>query len=147
MLSGIKDKLPSKSKMNKCCVLSFCSIFVLVRLVANFSFHFVKKTVFLNLGKSKTQNINRSSPAEELSSYLKKCSKFTGEYPCRSVISVKLLCNFIEITLRHGCSPVDLLHTFRTTFSKKTSGGLLLYKISWLFRHRPYQYLTKSLTS
>ena len=27
------------------------------------------------------------------------CSKFTGEHPCRSVISIKLLCNFIEITL------------------------------------------------
>ena len=26
----------------------------------------------------------------------------------------KLLCNFIEITLRHGCSPVNLLHIFRT---------------------------------
>ena len=25
---------------------------------------------------------------------LKICSKFTGEHPCRSVISIKLLCNF-----------------------------------------------------
>ena len=33
---------------------------------------------------------------------LKICSKSTGEHPCRSVISMKLLCNFIEITLRHG---------------------------------------------
>ena len=33
-------------------------------------------------------------------------SKFTGEDPCRSVIPIKLLCKFIEITLRHGCSPV-----------------------------------------
>ena len=32
----------------------------------------------------------------------KICSKFTGENPCRSVISIKLQCNFIEITLRHG---------------------------------------------
>ena len=52
---------------------------------------------------------------------LKICSKFTGEHPCRSVISIKLLCNFIEITLRHGCSPVNLLHIFRTSFPKKTS--------------------------
>ena len=43
-------------------------------------------------------------------SVLKICSKFTGEHPCRSVISIKLLCNFIEITLRHGCFPVNLLH-------------------------------------
>ena len=34
---------------------------------------------------------------------LKNCSKFTGEHPCRSVISIKLQSNFIEIALRHGC--------------------------------------------
>ena len=54
------------------------------------------------------------------------CSKFTGEHPCRSVISIKLFCNFIKITLRHGCSPVNLLHIFRTPFLKNTSGRLLL---------------------
>ena len=57
---------------------------------------------------------------------LKKCSKCTGEHPCRSVISIKLLCNFIEIPLRHECSSVNLLHIFRTSFSKNTSGWLLL---------------------
>ena len=31
-----------------------------------------------------------------------------------------------EITLRHGCSPVNLLHIFRTSFPKITSGGLFL---------------------
>ena len=30
---------------------------------------------------------------------LKICSKFTGEYPCQSAISIKLLCSFIEIVL------------------------------------------------
>ena len=30
------------------------------------------------------------------------CSKFTGKHPCRSVISIKLQRNFIEITPRHG---------------------------------------------
>ena len=43
---------------------------------------------------------------------LKIYSKFTGEQPCRDVISKKLLYNFIEIILRHGCSPVNLLHIF-----------------------------------
>ena len=38
----------------------------------------------------------------------------------------KSLCNFIEIKLRHGCSPVNLLHIFRTPFIKNTYGGLLL---------------------
>ena len=57
---------------------------------------------------------------------LKTCSKFTGKQPYRSVISIKLPRNFIEITLRHGCSPVNLLHIFRTLFSKNTSGWLFL---------------------
>ena len=40
--------------------------------------------------------------------------------------SIKLLGNFIEITLRHECSPLNLLHIFRTTFTKNTSERLLL---------------------
>ena len=59
-------------------------------------------------------------------SVLRICSKFAEEHPCRSVISVNLQSNFIEITLWHGFSPVNLLHIFRTPFSKNTSGGLLL---------------------
>ena len=34
---------------------------------------------------------------------LKLWSKFRGEHQLRRVISIKLLCNFIEITLRHTC--------------------------------------------
>ena len=43
----------------------------------------------------------------------------------QSVISMKLQSNFIQITLRHGCSLVNLLHFFRTPLSKNTSGWLL----------------------
>ena len=57
---------------------------------------------------------------------LKICSKLTGEHPCRSAISIKLYSNFIEIALRHGCSVVNLLQTFRTSFLKNTSGWLRL---------------------
>ena len=56
-------------------------------------------------------------------SVLRICSRSTGEHTCRSA---KLLCNFIEITLWHGCSSVNLLHIFRTAFLKNTSGRLLL---------------------
>ena len=59
---------------------------------------------------------------------LKISSKFTGEHLCQSVSSIKFLCNFIEITLQHGCSPVNLLHIFKTPSYKNTSGGLLLFK-------------------
>ena len=58
---------------------------------------------------------------------LKICCKFTGDQPCRGVISEKLPRNFIEITLQHGYSPVNLLNIFRTPFPKNTSGGVLLY--------------------
>ena len=37
--------------------------------------------------------------------------------------------NFIKITLRYGCSPVNLLHIFRTPFTKNTTGLLPLEKI------------------
>ena len=58
---------------------------------------------------------------------LKICSKFTGEHPCRSAISIKLHSNFVKIALRHGCCPVNLLHIFRTLFLKNTSRRLLLH--------------------
>ena len=45
----------------------------------------------------------RSSPSEVFlgKDVLEICSKFTGEHPYQSVISIKLLCNFFEITFRH----------------------------------------------
>ena len=71
--------------------------------------------------------INSSHPEVFLGkAVLKICSKFTGEHPRRSVISIKLPSSFIEITLRHGWSPVNLLHVFRKPFVKNTSGRLLL---------------------
>ena len=39
-------------------------------------------------------------------------------------LQVVLRC-FIEITLWHGCSPVNLLHIFRTCLYKNTSGRLV----------------------
>ena len=76
-------------------------------------------------------SIIRSSRREVLlvKSILKIYNKFTGEHPCRSMISVNLLCNFIEINLWYGCSPVNLPHIFRTPFSRNTSGWLLLYYV------------------
>ena len=59
-----------------------------------FSFEYKKAT---NLGKPyllpKIQKVFLGKVV------LKICSKFTGEHPYRSVISINLLCNFIEITL------------------------------------------------
>ena len=67
------------------------------------------------------QVINRSSQLEVFlrKSILKIFSKFCN--------IIEMLCNFIETTLRHRCSPVNLLHIHRTPFPKNTSGWLLLY--------------------
>ena len=56
---------------------------------------------------------------------LKIYSKFI-EHPCQNVISIKLQSNFIEITIRHGCSPVNLMYIFRTPFLKNSFGWLFL---------------------
>ena len=56
----------------------------------------------------------------------KSVPKFKRERPCRSVISIKLLCNFTEITFRHVCSPVNLLHIFKIPLPKNTFWWLLL---------------------
>ena len=49
---------------------------------------------------------------------LKIYNIFTGEHPYRSAIS-----------LRHGCSPVNFLHIFRTSFYRNTSWWLLLHHL------------------
>ena len=74
------------------------------------------------------EELFRSNRPEEflVKGFPKICSKFTGEQPCQSVISIKLRSNFVEITPLHGCSPVNLLHIFRTPFSKNTYGWLFL---------------------
>ena len=46
--------------------------------------------------------------------------------PKRDFNKVTKQSNFIEVTLRHACSPVNLLHIFKTPFTKNTSGWLLL---------------------
>ena len=50
------------------------------------------------------RSVPRSSRLEVFceKDFLKMCSKFTGEHPRQNLISIKLLCNFIEITLCHG---------------------------------------------
>ena len=55
--------------------------------------------------------------------YSETNSRFTEEDPCRKVISMNLQSNFIEIT--YGCSPLNELCIFRTSFPKNTSGGLV----------------------
>ena len=97
------------------------------------NFHFTYFTFSFNF-ISHEHTVKESSPSEVFlgKAVLKICSKFTGEHPCRSGFSIKLLCNFIENALQHGCSPVSLLHTFKTPFPKNTSEGLLWKELNKL---------------
>ena len=73
------------------------------------------ETLNFKIIKLMNTRILRSSHPEVflIKDILKICSKFTLEHPCRSVTSIKLQSNFIKITLRLKCSPVNLLHIFR----------------------------------
>ena len=106
-------------------------VFILAITIKRKSMQYLQK-VSSNLPNKLLQWFFRSSPPEALlgKGVLKICSKFSGEHPCQSVISIKLQSNSIETTLRYGCSPVNLLHIFRKTFAENTSGGLLLYLFS-----------------
>ena len=76
---------------------------------------------------------------------LKTYSKLTKEHPCRSAMLINLQCNFIEITLWHGCSPVNLLRIFRIPFLKNTSGRLLLKIHEFLYlKDTKYQSYTNA---
>ena len=68
---------------------------------------------------------------------LKICSKFTGEHPCRSVISTKLLCNSIEITLWDRCSAVSLLIFSEHLFLRTSLEGCF-----WVFKTTHLTYLS-----
>ena len=76
---------------------------------------------------------------------LKTCSKFTGEHPRQSVISIKLLCNFIEIALRHGWSPANLLHIFRTPFLRTPLDGCFYHFYQDYMVPRIYQLESEKL--
>ena len=55
------------------------------------------------------------------------------------MIWLNLRCNFIEITLRDGCSPVNLLHIVSALFAKNTSRWLLqTYAFYEIYQNRTF---------
>ena len=66
---------------------------------------------------------------------LKIYSKFTGEHPCRSVISINLLINFFEITLWHWkdvlkiCNKVTGKHPCQSVISIKLLSNFIEIKL------------------
>ena len=51
--------------------------------------------------------------------FWKYAAYLQGEYPCRSVISIKLQSNFIQITIRHGRSLVNMLQFLDHRFLRR----------------------------
>ena len=83
----------------------------------------------IKVKKSLNRNVIRKIQKQASKDVLRReCSENMQQIYRRTPmpISIELLCNFIEFTLRHGCSPVNLLHNFRTPLPKNTSGRLLL---------------------
>ena len=78
-----------------------------------------RRQPFHLLQKQPSRDILRKRCSENI-------SKFTWEQPSQCSISINLLCNFIEFALRHGCPPINLLHSFWKPFPKNTTEGLLL---------------------
>ena len=68
---------------------------------------------------------NKSEAALERCSYKKVFWRYASNLQKNTHAEVWFQSNFIEMTLRHRCSPVNLLHIFGTPFPKNTSGGLL----------------------
>ena len=77
-----------------------------------------------------SSNVAGLSPAT-LSATVQRCFKKRYSEKMQQIYRrtpmSKLQSNFIEITLRHGCFAIHLLHIFRTSFLKNTCGWLLLF--------------------
>ena len=122
----VMDSVLKNISFTDCCAISMPKrwyinfIITHVRKVMSFDYsNFLRYTFSVLFRSSRPKVFLREG-------VLKICSKFAEERPCRSAISMKLLCNFIEIGLWHGCSSVNLLYIFRAPFLKNTSGRLLL---------------------
>ena len=82
----------------------------------NMVFNVMPKQVSSNLSMFQKQ-LSRGVPR-------KRCSENMQQIYRRTPMPK---CDFNkEVTLRHGCSPANLLHIFRTLFPRNTSGWLLL---------------------
>ena len=85
------------------------------------------KSFLLSYGKrGRKKTVRKYRVALHMCFYNKVFCKYAGNLQENTHAEVWLQqsCN----ALQHGCSPVNLLHIFRTPFPKKTFGELPLYK-------------------
>ena len=84
------------------------------------------RTVYLRIGEELTSI--QKQPSRGV--FSKRCSENMQQIYRRTPMP-KCEITLFEVTLRHECSPVNLLHIFRTPFPKNTSGCLLL-SVPWI---------------
>ena len=82
----------------------------------------VKATAWNTKITAKTETVTQRFPRKRCSENMQQIYRRT---PASKIDFNKVASNFIETALRHGCSPVNLLHIFRTAFIKNTSGVIL----------------------
>ena len=92
-----------------------------------------KNSVLSNLQKQPSRGVRKKRRSENVQQIYRRTHMPKCDFN-------ELLCSFIEITLRHGSSPEDLLHIFRTSFSKNTSGWLLLNLLITLILIKLYNF-------
>ena len=100
--------------------------------------------------KVKISNYRSSPPQVFLrKGVLKICSKFAGEHPCRSVISIKLLCQrpttLLKKRLRHICFPVNFAKFLRAPFFIEHFCWLLLYYKHCTLNFAIFKYFFKKI--
>ena len=83
-----------------------------------------------HIDKIKTNHAKNKQPSR--GALRKRCSEqiqqiYRREHPSQSVISIKFLCNFIEITIWHGCFPVNLLYMFRIPASSENVHSSIIF--------------------
>ena len=91
--------------------------------------HTIIKSIFSQIKKQPTRAELKKRCSENMQQIYRRTPMPKCDF--NNVVS-----NFIEISLRHGCSPVNLLHIFSSPFLMNTSGRLLLQDASGTYmRH------------
>ena len=134
MLSGVLKRKIGLKLVKKMKTIFDIIISMIHKVKISFFFFQIWRYTWLCINiyyeNKQNQNVNKIKSKRNLQvflgkSFLQICGKFT-EHSSRSVISIKLQSNFIEITLRDECSPVNLFHICSTRFRKYSSGGMFL---------------------
>ena len=106
------------------------------------------KILRLKININICDNVSRSSPPDVFlgKGVLKIWNKCTGEHPSQSEISIKLIYNFIEVALRHGCTRVNLLHISEHLFIRTPTEVCLCFniiKIIWENKLKAHRQIPK----